>query len=197
VKAPEWETRRVQLLPIVSSYLPALHEMENGADVLETWRLRGADLTFEQYVQGLWKGVADQRLVIQKSTDQLIGLVQLYNVDLRLGHGWLSVIAHASVRGTPLGFEGAGLFIARAFDLWDLRRLYFAAVGDNAAQYSSVVRQPGCSIYGQLKLRAKVGDELVNVTIGGIDRNPWCERFARRFPLSETPRSFEAEPSKK
>jgi RimJ/RimL family protein N-acetyltransferase len=185
VKAPEWETRRVQLFPIVSTYLPALHELEAGADVIETWRLRGANLTFDQYVQSLWKGVADQRLVIQKSTDQLIGLVQLYNVDLRLGHGWFSVIAHSSVRGTALGFEGAGLFIARAFDLWGLRRLYFAAVGNNADQYSSVLRQPGCAVYGHLKQRARIGHETVDVMIGGIDREPWLERFGRRFPLRD------------
>ncbi len=171
-------TRRMRLRPLTPDDYLALLAIETAPDVLHTWRLRGGvpnDLA--AYEQGLWHGIADQRIIERVSDGALIGLVQLYNLDQRLGVGWFSIILVPSSRGTGAALEGMGLFLRRCFVTWGLRRVYFASLEPNFELFASVAARAGCSVYGTMKDRAFLNGEPVSVVIGGIDAEPWLDHY--------------------
>jgi RimJ/RimL family protein N-acetyltransferase len=171
-------TRRVRLRPLgVDDYVPLL-ELEAAPDVLSTWRLRGgvpADMA--AYEWSLWQAIADQRILERVDDGSLLGLAQLYNVDARLGVGWLSIIVVPSARGTGAAMDGLGLFLYRCFTTWGLRRVYFTALQPNLAAFASITKRAGCSLYGTLKERTFLDGEPVDVSYGGIDGAEWLAHY--------------------
>jgi RimJ/RimL family protein N-acetyltransferase len=171
-------TRRVSLRPLAGEDYAALMELETDPTVLDTWRLRGGMPTdIVAYERGLWFGVSDQRIIERTSDGSMIGLAQLYNVDLRQGTGWLTIIAVPEVRGRGAVVEGLGLFLRRCFVTWGLRRVYFSVLAPNLDQFNSVVSRPGCSLYGTMRARTFLGTEPVDVVYGGIDAEPWLAHY--------------------
>lgn len=130
-------TSRVELLPVLPDFLDALYALETAADVVDTWRLRGTVPPPAGYEASLWKGVADQRVIISRSRGELVGLVQLYNVDPWLRHGWFSVIVDPAARGTGVGIEALMLFVEHCFTHWGLRQLLATVLEENYARFRS------------------------------------------------------------
>ena len=136
-------TRRVRIRPVVGNDYPVLMALETDPEVLHTWRLRGGmpgDMV--AYERGLWFGIADQRIMERTDDGALLGLVQLYNVDVRLGVGWFSIIAVPSARQSGATMDGMALFLRRCFVTWGLRRIYFSALAPNFEAFSSVTSRP-------------------------------------------------------
>lgn len=172
------ETRRVRLRPLRGDDYPELFALEADPEVLHTWRLRGgvpADMA--AYEHGLWFGVADQRIIEGRQSGAILGLVQMYNIDFRLGVGWFSVISVPSARRSGVVMEGTGLFLLRCFRTWGLRRIYFSALEPNFPQFSSVVGRAGCSIYGTMRQRTYLAGSPVDVIYGGVDAEPWLAHY--------------------
>ncbi len=130
-------TNRVELLPVLPDFLEALHAIETAPDVIDSWRLRGAAPAFADYEASLWHGVADQRVLVRPSNGEVLGLVQLYNVDPRLRHGWFSVIVSERVRNTGVGIEGLLVFLEHCFTQWGLRQLLATVLEENYGAFSS------------------------------------------------------------
>lgn len=168
-----WATSRVEITPLESQHLQTLYEWETDPAVHETWRLRGATPEFGAWMNDLWHAMADQRVIVRRDTGEMIGLCQLYNLDLRLQHGWFSILSGPDVRGTGVAFEGCGLFLERCFTGWPLQRIYFLTIEDNFAAFSSLTRRATYSVYGRLRERVLVGDVWRDVIVGGIDRADW------------------------
>ncbi len=165
---------RVRLRPLSGEDYPALRDLETAPDVLHSWRLRGQlPATAADYERGLWHGMADQRIIENLTTGEMIGLVQMYNLDLRLRQGWFSVIVNPSRRSWGVAFEGVALFLWRLFTDWDLRRVYFLSIGDNFTSFASLESRSGYHVYGKLKDRTYLAGELTDVVIGGVDRDEW------------------------
>ena len=171
-------TRRVRLRPLhAEDYVPLL-ELEAAPDVLSTWRLRGGrPANMAEYEMSLWQAIADQRILERVDDGALLGLAQLYNVDTRLGVGWLSIIVVPSARGTGAAMDGLGLFLRRCFVTWSLRRVYFTALQPNLAAFASITKRAGCSLYGTLKERTFLNGEPVDVVYGGIDADEWLAHY--------------------
>lgn len=72
----------------------------------------------------LWRGVLDQRLILDRTSDGPIGLVAARNADMRRGIAWLDVTLHPRVHGRGWPFEGVMLFVEHLFRSWPLRKLY-------------------------------------------------------------------------
>jgi RimJ/RimL family protein N-acetyltransferase len=168
-----WATTRAEITPLESQHLATLYEWETDASVHETWRLRGATPEFGAWVNDLWHAMADQRVIVRPDSQEMIGLCQLYNLDLRLQHGWFSILSSPEVRGTGLAFEGCGLFLERCFTAWPLRRIYFLTIEDNFEAFASLTRRNTYSVYGRLRERVLVGDSWRDVIVGGINRTDW------------------------
>ena len=130
-------TARVELLPLLPDFLDELYALETSPDVLHSWRLRGTVPPRRDYEASLWRGVADQRVVLSRSTGALLGLVQLYNVDPWLRHGWVSVIAGARTRGQGTALEGLMVFAEHCFGHWGLQRLLAYSLDTNFAAFRS------------------------------------------------------------
>jgi hypothetical protein len=163
------------LRPVLVSDYEELLSLETSPDLLHSWRLRGGiPKDAQAYEIGLWAGVSDQR-IIEAPDGSLVGLAQLYNVDLRFGTGWFSVMLRSDVRGKGGPFLPAGLFINRCFQTWGLRRLYFSVLAPNWEHFSSVVHRPGGAHYGTLRDRTWMNGELVDVHICGIDVELWMQ----------------------
>ncbi len=177
-RPPLTSTRHLRLRPVRAEDYAALLEIETAPDVVQTWRLRGSVPTdMAAYEQGLWNGIADQRIIERVSDEALIGLVQLYNVDPRLGTGWFSIILAPVARGTGAAMQGVGLFLRRCFVTWDLRRVYFASLEPNFELFASVASRAGYAVYGTMKDRVFVEGAPVDVIIGGVEREPWLAHY--------------------
>ncbi len=72
----------------------------------------------------LWRGVLDQRLILDRTSDGPIGLVAARNADARRGVAWLEVTLHPRVQGRGWPFESVMLFVDHLFRGWPLRKLY-------------------------------------------------------------------------
>jgi RimJ/RimL family protein N-acetyltransferase len=167
---------RYSLRPVLGADYETLLAIESAPDILHSWRLRGGEpVDMQAYENSLWAGIADQRIVALQD-GRIGGLAQLYNVDARLGCGWISIILREDLRGKGAPFAAAaGLFVERCFQTWGLRRVYFSVLDPNIEQFQSMFTRPGCHRYGTLRNRTWMKGELVDVHICGVDAEPWLE----------------------
>ena len=166
-------TRRVALRPVEPDDYPTLHALENDATSLGTWRYRGALPPLEEYEQVLWPQTAAIQVATSVADDRILGYCQLYDVDLRAGHGWYSVYAGPDHRGHGLVMEGCMVFLEWAFRTYPFRWLYAHALDVNWAGFASSVRRPQPQHLGVLRDRALIDDEFHDVHVLGIEREQW------------------------
>ena len=173
---------RYSIRPVLGSDYEALAAIETAPDILHSWRLRGgvpADM--QAYETSLWAGISDQR-IIQSVDGTIVGLTQLYNVDMRLRTGWFSVVLRDDFRSKGAPFMAAGLFIERCFRTWGLRRIYFSVLDPNFATFASIIKRPGGRHFGVLRNRTWMNGNLIDVHICGIDAEPWLEYSDAHLP---------------
>jgi hypothetical protein len=104
---------------------PDLAWIESAAyrpDASWRWRTRGVTLSPDSLSRRLWEGVESQWVAVSPDARPL-GLIQLYDVDIRNGNAYLSVLyaSDAALEGDVA--EACG----RAFDSFRLRNVYVIA----------------------------------------------------------------------
>lgn len=87
----------------------------------------------------LWRGVLDQRLILDRTSDGPIGLVAARNADMRRGIAWLDITLHPRVHGRGWPFESVMLFVDHLFRGWPLRKLYAEVLGGHIDDVASGV----------------------------------------------------------
>ena len=125
------------LRPVLPSDLGLIAEMELRPEVALKWRFSGETPDPRRYVQGLFAGVLEEHLVIDRTTSEAVGLVIAYNANLRSRHCYLGVLAHPDHDGSGAALAGAALAVHRLFTHWDLRVVYTETLAYNYDEFRS------------------------------------------------------------
>lgn len=130
--------RAVALRPVAQGDYEFLRCAELSESLGPRWRFRGSTPAPEQYPQSLWQGVSAQFVVVETGSFKPIGLVSLYNVEPGHGTAYVGVADLHNGGGPTHVVQGAVLFLAYVFTIWQIRKLYFEAYEFNLQQFSSL-----------------------------------------------------------
>lgn len=115
--------RRVALRPVTPEDYPYLFRLSLDPRVTFRWRLRSATPTYEAFVAGIGQGVLVQHLVVLPDGAP-VGLVTVYNADLRIQVANLALLLDPAVQRTRIGVDALVLFLNHVFTAWSLRKVY-------------------------------------------------------------------------
>jgi hypothetical protein len=101
--------------------------------------LEGATPAFEEWLRQRWAGTLARFVVLRAADHGRLGLVSLFNADMRNGHAHLALASFDSTSPSPLVMMGCGLLIEHAFASWPLHKLYLDVAGYNLDRFSSGV----------------------------------------------------------
>ena len=99
--------------------------------------LEGATPAFEEWLKQRSATALARFVVLGVADHRRLGLVFLFNVDMRNGHAHLAVSSFDATRPSPLVMMGCGLFIDYTFSCWPLHKLYLDVADYNLEQFSS------------------------------------------------------------
>lgn len=116
-----------------------LYLRETSGDLARLGGLEGATPPFEEWMKQRWAATMARFVVFGDKDHARLGLVSLFNADLRNGHAHLALVSFDSTSPSPLVMMGCGLFIEHAFSSWPLHKLYLDVAGYNLDRFSSGV----------------------------------------------------------
>lgn len=129
------EGRLVLLRPLVPNDNEALHRLEHAPNLVGRYRQRARTASPRQFADRLWADVLEQMVVLRRRTDgsggQPIGVVAVYDPNLRNGTAWLAVAINEQHVSTGAGLEAVQLFLDRLFAVYPLRQVYAQIPGFN------------------------------------------------------------------
>lgn len=102
----------------------SLYALATDDRIGPTWRLRGATPDPDRFVSLLWAGVEAQFSVLARGTEQVRGLVSLYNVNHGDQYGHLAIMMDTDYRARGESFEAICLLLRYAFRSFNLRKVY-------------------------------------------------------------------------
>ena len=173
-------TNRIVLRPVLPSDYQRLYAIESDPATALTWRYRGAMPPIEEYEAALWKQTQQIMVVEGRDTGTVVGYLQLHDLDLRAGHGWVSLYSGPEHRGSGLVMEGGLAFTEWAFNEWPIRWLYAHSFEHNVHSFESGIRRGSAVRLGVLRERMLVDGEFTDVHVIGIERERWFASTVRR-----------------
>lgn len=173
-------TAHIRLRPVLPADYPRLYEIESDPSTALTWRYRDGMPPPEQYEAALWRQTQQIMVVEGRTSGEVIGYIQLHDVDLRAGHGWFSIYSAADRRGSGLVMEGLMAFCEWVFTNWPLRWIYAHSTAHNVAAFESGIRRGEAFRLGVLQERLLVAGEPVDVHVIGMEREAWLSTPVRR-----------------
>jgi hypothetical protein len=135
--APPLGNRHVYLRAITPGDYGRLHTIETTGDIAVRWRLRGSTPAPEQWARALWTDVLAQFIVMSRASDTPVGMVTVYQANLRDGHAMLAATRFGPASRAPAMIIGLGIFLRYVFSGWELRKLYMELPEYNFPQFSS------------------------------------------------------------
>jgi hypothetical protein len=99
--------------------------------------LEGATPAFEDWLRQRWAGTLSRFVVLRATDHARLGLVSLFNADMRNGHAHLSLNSFDATRPSPEVMMGCAIFIDHAFASWPLHKLYLDVAEYNLDRFSS------------------------------------------------------------
>lgn len=184
------EGPRIVLRPVSPRDYAALYAIEADPTTAHTWRYRGTFPTPDRYEAALWQQTQQIMVVESRRTGQVIGYLQLHEVDLRAGHGWFSLYAGPQHRGSGLVMEGLMAFCEWVFDNWPLRWIYAHSLEQNVHAFDSGFRRGHAVHLGTLRERVIIDGIPSDVHAIGISRASWHGSALRqRFNVLRTRRT--------
>jgi RimJ/RimL family protein N-acetyltransferase len=177
-RSPKLVGRRVALRPVRPADYDLLYRMELSEALGQRWRHRGWTPSPERFVQSLWEGVTAQFMVVDKSTNEPVGLVAGYGLDWRDATCSLAITAFPSHIGAGWILEGAELFLDYLFMLFPLRKVYAETVAGN---YETFTAGAGLVFHEEGRLRDHDfydGKYWDKVTLA-VYRDEWQTRYER------------------
>lgn len=126
---------RAALRPVEAADLNYLHQL-CVLELAGTWRF-ATTLPVEGFESSLSRNVEAQFCITSSRSQECVGIVQLFGVNLLHGYGFLAVALDPTVRGAAWPFQALALFLEHVFCHWPLRRVYIQCTADVAATFSS------------------------------------------------------------
>lgn len=175
----------VALRPITPSDYPLIHAAETGGGLGHRWRLRGRTPSYEEFVAGLFNGVLAQYMICDVAGEPL-GYTTVYDASLENGVAFFAISKLSTEDRTTRVLQGGALMLARAFDLFPLRKLYAIVSEYNLADFSSGIGRL-LKEEGRMKeheyLAGRYWDQ-VHLAIYRKDVEIMIERFGRLVGIS-------------
>ena len=177
-------TSRILFRPVLPSDYVRLHEIESDPTTAMTWRYRGLLPPITEYESALWKQTQQIMVVEGRQSGQVVGYLQLHDLDLRAGNGWFSLYSGPEHRGSGLVMEGLMAYCEWAFGNWPIRWLYAHSFAHNVKNFEHGMRNDRAIRLGVLRERMMVDGEPTDVHVIGISRESWLTSpLRRRFNL--------------
>jgi RimJ/RimL family protein N-acetyltransferase len=133
----DMDGRRVRLRALTPNDYGPLFAMNAEPTIMLRWRHRGTTVSFESFVQMLWRDVLAQFAIELKADGNLLGYVSSYNVDFRTGTGSAAVMVHPGAAGFGLAIEAYVLLLDYLFKNFNLRKIYGESLEFNYGLFSS------------------------------------------------------------
>jgi RimJ/RimL family protein N-acetyltransferase len=180
--------RRLRLRPITPQDYAFVHEVNVSQDVAYRWRHSGAFPPYEAVVQWLHREYNPQFVVSRRDTDERVGWVLSYSVDLANGTTYIGIMMTPEYIGSGLGLEAAVLFINYLFASWNLRKIY-----SEAPDFTMEAMAGGLGRFfkeeGVLKAHRYYQGRFWDEHILAIYRDDWEQVISQFFPQDEHERS--------
>ena len=178
------ETTRTIFRPVTPGDYQALYDIENDPASAATWRYKNGMPPLDEYEAVLWQQTEAIWVVEGRDSGQVIGYLQLHDVDLRAGHGWFSLYSGPAQRGRGFVMEGLMAFCEAVFNEWPLRWIYAHSLEQNMPAFESGIRRGDAIRLGVLRERMVIDGAYSDVHVIGISRESWMASNLRaRFNL--------------
>lgn len=131
--------RQVYLRAVLPGEYEDLYLRETSGANARRGGLEGSTPAFDEWVRQRAAGSLARFVVLDSGDHRRLGLVTLFNADLRNGHAHLALSSFDATRPSPLVMIGAGLAIEHAFASWPFHKLYLDVADYDLAQLESGV----------------------------------------------------------
>ena len=173
-------TSRAIFRPITPDDYTSLYNIENDPLSISTWRYKTGMPPPEEYESALWRQTDAIWVVEGRESHQIIGYLQLHDVDLRAQHGWFSIYSRADSRGSGFVMEGLMAFCEAVFREWPLRWIYAHSLEQNVHAFESGIRRGDAVRLGVLEERMVIDGHFSDVHVIGISRESWTTSSLRQ-----------------
>jgi hypothetical protein len=129
--------RHVYLRAVLPGEYEDLYLRETSGTRASQGGLEGTTPSLDEWLRQTAARTLARFVVLGSGDNRRLGLVTLFNADMRNGHAHLAVASFDATRPSPLVMMGCGLFIEHAFSCWPLNKLYLDVAGYNLEQLSS------------------------------------------------------------
>lgn len=178
-RAPPLTGRHVALRAPTPGDYERLQALETSSELAPQWRLRGATPSPQDWMQGAWRGVLAQFLVLPRGKgSNPVGLVVVYQANFQDGFAYVAATTLEPRRRSPLLMLGFGVFLNYVFRCWNFRKLYMEVPAYNFTQFASGVDRY-FTVEGRLRDRMFLDGQYWDQYVLAIDRARWEEQGAQ------------------
>lgn len=165
----------VELLALSPDLYEPLYRALMVPEVANTWRPRGQYVPLAGWERFLSEGMEFAAVARNPETHELIGLVELRDVEHTDGYGYVSAAASADAVGSGLIVEAVTIFIDEAFARSQLYKVYLLLSESSRAALQGTLAEM-LDVEGVLRGHVMLLGQRQDVTVASITR----ERFAQR-----------------
>jgi RimJ/RimL family protein N-acetyltransferase len=166
--------RYMYLRPIVPDDFANLYEWSATSGIGDRWRFHGEMPSYDRFVETLFFGVLEHKVVVTRADNKAVGVLTAYNADHRSGTCYLSAVSSPAFLSKGLVPLGAAVFADSIFDSWPMRHIYLEIFSYNLPVLNSVLvriaKEEAC-----LKDDLFWDDAYYDRLIFSIERERWCE----------------------
>lgn len=173
----------VELLALAPHLYRPLHEALAVPEVADTWRPRGRLVPSYEWERFLLDGLHVGAVIRSASSHELVGLVELRDLQPVDQHAYLDAAAVPAHQGSGLVAEAVALFLDEAFARGGLWKVYVLLGDDSRAATASALGDlltVEAVLRGHVVLRGRRQD----VTVASITADEFRDRLADRPDLA-------------
>jgi hypothetical protein len=127
--------RHVYLRAVLPGEYEDLYLRETSGALASRSGLEGTTPVLEEWLKQGSAGVLARFVVLSNDDHRRLGLVFLFNADMRNGHAHIGVSSFDVTRPSPQVMMGCGLLIEYAFSCWPFHKLYLDVAGYNMERF--------------------------------------------------------------
>lgn len=118
-------TQLTEIRPLIPSDLPYVYELLLNDDLAWTWHYNtGAIPPYEIFVKTFYGAALYYLVITLTGNDRPVGVVAMYNADLRNRHGYIATAFADGLHGSMASIEAMEMCLEYTFYKWDLAKVY-------------------------------------------------------------------------
>jgi acyl carrier protein len=173
----------VELLALVPHLYRPLHEALCVPEVADTWRPRGRLVPSYEWERFLLDGLHLGAVVRSASTHELVGLVELRDLQPIDRHAYLDAAAVRGHQGSGLLAEGVVLFLDEVFARGEAWKVYLL-LGEGSRERVGSALGDLLTVEAVLRGHVVLQGRRQDVTVASVTADEYGERLARRPDLA-------------